>query len=172
MTRYIGQASDTEVFQLNGTEEIKALLKSLPEKIGQKIERKAMKQATMEVEKEVRRLVPVKSGTLRNSIHVTVRKKKNVFIGSVSAGGGEAYYARFIEYGWVHKGHKIVQRVRGRRGKYRFRKVAIPTSRGHIPGQKFMRGAIASKAQSVINILTDSLKEFAEKEIAKAKAKR
>jgi len=159
MTRIIGQGIDTETFVLNGAEEIKAMLKKLPEKLGKKIERKAMVIAGKEVHEEVLRRVPVKSGHLKASIKYKVRKKGHQYIGSITVGGKDAWHARFIEYGFVHTGHKI----KGKAGK--------PTSRGHVPGRKFMRGAIASKAQSVVDIFTDTLKEFAEKEITKIKAK-
>jgi HK97 gp10 family phage protein len=150
----------TDMLNLRGADELKAMLKQLPEKLGRKIERKAMVVATEAVHTEVLRRVPTKHGDLKASIKVKVRKKRQQYIGSITAGGEKAYHAQFIEYGFVHTGHKI----KGKDGK--------PTSRGHVPGRKFMRGAIASKAQSVVDIFTDTLKEFAEKEIAKVQAKK
>lgn len=157
------RVTQTDTFKINGAEELKALFKKLPEKVGNRLQRKALVKANKILIDEVIKNVPVDEGALRASIEGKIRKRGHQYIAQVMAGGEQAWYAHLVEYGFVHTGHKTTSKITGKK----IQKSQKPTSRGHVPGKKYLRGSLANKAQTIIDTLTDSMKELFEKEVLK-----
>lgn len=90
---------------INGLKELDASLKLLPEKMQRNVLRAALRAGSKEIADEAKRLAPVKSGRLRDSIRVTSRIKYGQPTAKVVAGGRSkdkkksAWYAHFIEFG-------------------------------------------------------------------------
>lgn len=90
---------------VTGLKELDAALGTLPEKMQRNVLRAALRAGAKEIADEAKRLAPVKSGRLRDSIRVTSRIRYGTPTATVVAGGrgkGKnkgAWYAHFIEYG-------------------------------------------------------------------------
>jgi HK97 gp10 family phage protein len=76
-------------------------LATLPERAKARIA-PALASAADEMVDLARRLAPKKTGRLRESI----RKEQNGLVTRVTAGGGEAFYARFVEFGTAPRENK------------------------------------------------------------------
>lgn len=94
----------TEFVHISGLKELQKMLDTLPAKLEANIMRGAMRAGAKVIEVEAKNNVPVKSGVLRDSIRVTGRLKGHTVSASIKAGGktkngGDAYYAKWVEYG-------------------------------------------------------------------------
>lgn len=94
-------------FELTGVENaIAAVRRAVTPVNDQRIGENAGK-ALEPVAEEARRLAPVRSGTLRDSIVVSTQlggystDARVVYVGPLTAGGSDAFYAHFIEFGTV-----------------------------------------------------------------------
>lgn len=59
----------------------------------------ALQTCAATIRDQAKTLCPVKTGKLRRSIRIQTRKEAEALSIGVSAGNGEASYARFVEYG-------------------------------------------------------------------------
>ena len=100
---------------VTGLRELQSFLDTLSPKIEKNILRGALRSGAKVIESEAKANVPVKDGVLRDSIRVTGRLKGHTVTASIKAGGktksGDAFYARFVEYGTA--AHVINGRNRG-----------------------------------------------------------
>ena len=107
----------SEPINIQGGREIDAALKALPAKVADKVVRFALRAGANVIRQAALEQVPVKGGTLRDSIKVSVRKQRggtgivsSVRAGSRKAGGGGVFYAHMVERGT--KPHRIRSRTR------------------------------------------------------------
>lgn len=90
---------------MTGLRELDDALKALPDKIQRNILRAALRAGSKEIAEEAKRLVPVRSGRLRDTIRVTSRLVNGVPTAKVVAGGRAkgkskgAWYAHLVEFG-------------------------------------------------------------------------
>ena len=109
------------------------------------------------VEAEAKRLVPEKTGALRNAIKVRRGKRTNRGSFSVLCVVGRRYfvgdefYGAFQEFGWKHGGRK------GRKS----------SNRTNIPGEHFMEYAFDAVAPAAIQVVTNAIKAGIERGGAK-----
>jgi len=96
--------------------------------------------------------IPVDTGALRRSVKVSTRSSRGVVSAKVSAGGKDAWYARFVEFGTA------AHVIKAKPGRFLSIGGAYLTSVNH-PGARakpFMRPALDNKAD-------DALRAFAAK---------
>lgn len=89
-------------FQIQGLDELKRQLDTLPAKIEANVMRGALRAGCSVLQKEAQARVPVKSGALRNSIRVSFARRSQRYgwlRAHVRAGNKDAWYAHLIEYG-------------------------------------------------------------------------
>jgi HK97 gp10 family phage protein len=89
---------------VTGLAELERALNELPDKVAKNVARAALRAAAAPVLEEARRLVPVKSGKLRDSLRITTSLRGGVPKAFVKVGpGGKKYrgtfYANMIERG-------------------------------------------------------------------------
>lgn len=160
----------TEI-KIEGLADLQALLDALPAKIEGRIVRGALRAGAKVVADEAKRRCPVGTdvpkgetpGSLRDSIHVSMRSKQGRITATIKAGGEKAYYAHMVEYGTAR--HWIKPRNR----KSLFIAGLFKEAIEH-PGAKkhpFMRPAIDSKAVEALQAVADYMKARIDKEIAK-----
>ncbi len=90
----------TTDIEIKGLSELQALLDELPTTMEVKVVRGGLRAAAKVIEAEAKRLCPMgRTGLLRSSIHTTMRSKRGHITATVKAGGKEAWYAHFVEYG-------------------------------------------------------------------------
>ena len=90
---------------LHGAEQLLASLRSFEPKLAKKVLRNAMREAARPILEEAKRLVPVDTGELRDSL--VIRAAKRVRKGSVGVVvqtergffKGDTYYGAFVEFG-------------------------------------------------------------------------
>lgn len=82
-----------------GLKELQAKLAKMPERAKAEMA-KELDRGANEIAALARGLAPVKSGTLKASIQV--EKGRHELSRKVVAGGGDAFYARFVEFGHGH----------------------------------------------------------------------
>jgi len=88
--------------KVKGLAELERALSQLPDKLERNVVRSALRMGAKQIEAEAKRLVPVKSGELRDSIRVSVRLIKGKPVATIKAGGrgkGGAFYAQMVEFG-------------------------------------------------------------------------
>lgn len=84
---------------VTGLAQLKEALAQFPLKLERNVLRGGLRAGARLIEAEAERLVPVKTGRLRESIRVSTRSRRGVVSASVKAGSREAFYARWIEFG-------------------------------------------------------------------------
>ncbi|MDB6061563.1 MAG: hypothetical protein JWM78_1666 [Verrucomicrobiaceae bacterium] len=101
-------SSDTTII---GLAELEKALDEFPEKLQRNVLRGAIRAACKVIADEAKARVPVLTGTLRDTIRVSVRIVEGVVVGSVKAGsrvkggsgksgaGRGAFYAQMVEFG-------------------------------------------------------------------------
>lgn len=167
---------------VTGLAELQKALDQFPAAVERNIMRGALRAGASVIAEEARRLVPVNTGQLRESIRVSVRVSNGRIIASVKAGGrykvysrskaikGAAYrtakpgggfeyhapfYAHFVEFGTAS--HAIAAKT----GKGLFVNGQMIHSVNH-PGARpkpFMRPAFHSKAQAAVEAMADYMRE-------------
>lgn len=125
--------------QIYGMKEITKILKNFPIKVRRNALKGALKAGAKPVLEEAKRRVPVKSGSLKNSLDIVTRKTKDEDVLMVSvlprssktktkrlklSNGktwkikgqvGSGWYAHFVEYGTYAKRAVPLQRKRGKK---------------------------------------------------------
>lgn len=98
--------------KLKGVGDLKKKFAKLAAKAQNKIGRRGLAEAAKVYRKEMRTRAPKDTGKLRKSIRYKIRRqRRGLFRGRVGV-TGEAYYARFIEYG--SSPHRIPSKTTGR----------------------------------------------------------
>ena len=104
----IGSAQSRVSIYFDGLSHAQEALATLPAKIQSRVVRLAARKAAKPVADAARSNAPVDSGTLRGAIQVVTlrsRKFKNIVKVAVTPGkkwfNGDAYYAGFIEFGYM-----------------------------------------------------------------------
>jgi HK97 gp10 family phage protein len=92
-------ASDQSI-SISGLADLQKMLDELPAKIEANIMRGALRQGANIYRDRARANAPVgKSGKLKKSIKVKTTLRKGKAISQIVAGGGDAWYAKFVEFG-------------------------------------------------------------------------
>lgn len=143
-----------------GLAELELALNQLPDKLAKNVARAALRAGAKPILEEARRLVPVRSGKLRDTLRITTSMKGGTPRAFIKAGPGgtkkfkKIYYAHMIERGTAK--HLIV----AARGKM------LPIAGGrksvNHPGarkQPFMRPAADSQAAAAIDAFAAKLRE-------------
>lgn len=92
-------ASDQSI-SVSGLADLQKMLDELPAKIEANIMRGALRQGANVYRDRARAAAPVgKTGRLRKSIKVKTNVKRGKATSQVVAGGGDVFYAKFVEFG-------------------------------------------------------------------------
>lgn len=172
--------------KLHGFEEIKKELTALPKKIEARIIRKALQDAAKIIEAEVRKNLTAviqknddgtqkyvsgtsttskKYGSIFKNLKVKPARKRGNEIG-FDITCGDSFWARFIEYGFMHKGHKAEYTdLKGLKHKTR----SGQDEHFQVEARPFMRPAFFAKRKEALNLVSERLIEYAEKEFKKIK---
>lgn len=140
--------------KLKGFAELQKALDELPEKIERNIVRSALRAAAKVTEAEAKRLVPVRTGKLRDSIRVNTRIVKGKPTATITVGGSSSkkskktypFYAHFVEFG--AKAHFI----KPKKAKSLFIAGVMRNGVDHPGARKspFMRPALDASAQAAV----------------------
>jgi HK97 gp10 family phage protein len=85
---------------ISGLSELQKMLDELPAKIEANIMRGALRQGANIYRDRARANAPVgKTGKLKKSIKVKTTLRKGKAVSQIVAGGGDAWYAKFVEFG-------------------------------------------------------------------------
>lgn len=85
--------------KIDGLADLQRMLDELPAKVEANIMRGAIRAGAKVIEDRAKELAPVKSGALRDSIKVSTRSKRGQVSATIRAGGGKAFYAKWVEFG-------------------------------------------------------------------------
>ena len=149
-----------------GLKELDEAMKQLSDKLQRNVLRAALRAGSKEIADEAKRLVPVKTGRLRDTIRVTSRVIKGVPTAKVVAGGASkgkrkgAFYAPMIEFG---TNAHIIRSKTG--GTLSFNGVKVFEVQ-HPGAQKkpFMRPASDARAQAAVQRFAEYLRSRLTKE--------
>jgi len=83
---------------VKGLAELDRFLQQLPANMEANVLRGALRAGAVVVAQEVRRLVPVRTGTLRDGIKVSTRSRRGKVTASIRATGKHAYIAHMLEF--------------------------------------------------------------------------
>ncbi len=139
--------------------ELEKFLNELPEKVQVKVARNAMAFGARIIRDEAKTIVPIKTGSLKQSIRVSTRRDRDGTISaSIRAGGktktGDAFYAHMVEFGT--QPHFIKPKGKALKIGGNF------TGPVHHPGARpkpFMRPALDSKWQESVQAAAARMKE-------------
>jgi len=148
---------------VKGLSDLNKLLNEFPAKVEGNIMRGAMRAGAKVFEDRAKQLVPVKSGSLRDSIKVRTRSKRGRVSATVSAGDKKAFYAHMVEFGTAQ--HFI--KPKSRKSLF-FAGLAMDVV-DH-PGAKskpFMRPALDGGQTEAVNAAADYIRKRIDKEAAK-----
>ena len=172
-----------------GLDKLLSELQDLPLKIERNIYRGALRAGAKVIVDEAKRLVPIDSSDLRDSIRASVRVGRNngKITANIKAGNKKAFYANFIEHGTVR--HYIKASIRPQRLTRRgLKTISIKTlnkieSRGGLviggrfvgtevihPGSRkhpFMRPALDTKWRDAVTAFADYVRTRLPKEVGK-----
>lgn len=141
--------------RLEGHEQLQRWLTNLGPKLAKKITRKALREGCKVVAKEVKVTVPVDSGELKKSIAVRVVKKRKKDWIRFRIHTGDAFYARFLEYGFFKR---PVRRTEAGKfisiGRNRDRQGKAVEDATWIPPRPFMRQAFERKQDESLKAIT------------------
>jgi len=127
--------------EVNGLDEVLKKLKKLPEKVQKRVLVGAVRAGAKPIIKEAKRLVPVRTGTLKKSIGVVKRRSKNknlihFTVTPRKKKGG--WYAHYVEFGTLK-----------------------------MSARPFMRPAYEKEGENSIKFVREYMKKRVDKEIAK-----
>jgi len=91
-------ANEQEI-TITGLSDLQKMLDELPAKVEANIMRGALRQGANVYRDRARANVPVRSRNLQRSIKVKASVRKGKVITQIVAGGGDAFYAKFLEFG-------------------------------------------------------------------------
>lgn len=124
---------------IEGIDNLKKLLKSLPNKVKKSLYKKAMKPAMKLIHDAAKANAPVDSGLLKDSIKIKAFSKKNfVGVDVFTDATGDTFYGAFQEYG---------------------------TSKMAPKG--YMRQAVDSQGQAALDLAAERIKHLIEQEAKK-----
>lgn len=173
-------------YELHGFKELKEELLKLPKKIEQQLIRKALKKSAQillaEVKKNLQGLNFVyvnetgefqrskhsrKYGTIESNLKIkTAAKKLNTIGFEITT--GDAFWARYIEYGWLHaSGYKREYGKHLRKTRYGRMRRYGQKKHGEIPARPFMRPAFWAKRKEILSYFESELKKITEKKLTK-----
>lgn len=138
--------------KINGLNEVKEKLKSLPDKVRAKVSRRALNQAAKILEAEAKARCPKDSGALAASIRTRVSVSTKREQAKIIAGNETAWYAHLVEYGFMHT----------TRGPKNQRK---PTSRGFVDGKAFLRNTAEAKFEPAVDQFEQVVVETVQKDV-------
>lgn len=152
--------------EVKGLRELDTLLAGLPDKLRANILRGALNAAGKEIAEEARRLAPVQTGTLRDSIRVSTRLVRGttnveakVKVGGKQKGKRSAFYARFIEFGTA------AHIIRGRNGPLKFNGThTLEVAHPGVKKKPFMRPALDARLPSALEAFRERLRKRMTKE--------
>jgi HK97 gp10 family phage protein len=161
--------------QVKGLAALQAALDQLPAKVEANIMRGAMRAGAKVIQAEAKRLVPVSppnaenvrlyggyEGLLRDSIRVRIKLRRGTVTASVRAGGGkvkgtgDAYYARWVEYGT--KAHSITAATAGALAIKGGRPVHTVAHPGAQP-KPYLRPALDGKARDAVEAVAAYIRQ-------------
>lgn len=148
---------------VKGLDQLDKALRELPEKLQRNVARAGLRAGAKVIADEARRLVPVKSGKLRDTIRVTSRIRNGEPTASVKAGNPKkgVFYAHMIERGTAK--HHIVaapgKTLRLPNGT-RVRAISHPGA----TKKPFMRPAADTQAQAAVSAFGAYMRRRIEKE--------
>lgn len=132
---------------VKGLKELQKFMDTLSPKLEANVMRSALRAGANVIKAAAKQNVPVKSGTLRDSIRVTTRSRGGKVSASVNVGGKKAWYAHIIEFTGA-AAHKIT----AKKGSALAFAGGLYESVDH-PGMKakaFFRPALDAQAQNAI----------------------
>jgi len=92
--------ANDQLITVQGLSDLQKMLDELPAKIEVNIMRGALRQGANVYRDRARANAPVgKTGRLKKSIKVKTTLRKGKAISQIVAGGGDAFYAKFVEFG-------------------------------------------------------------------------
>ena len=92
--------ANDQLITVQGLSDLQKMLDELPAKIEANIMRGALRQGANIYRDRARANAPVgKTGRLKKSIKVKTTIRKGKAISQIVAGGGDAFYAKFVEFG-------------------------------------------------------------------------
>lgn len=92
--------ANDQLITVQGLSDLQKMLDELPAKIEANIMRGALRQGANVYRDRARANAPVgKTGRLKKSIKVKTTLRKGKAISQIVAGGGDAFYAKFVEFG-------------------------------------------------------------------------
>lgn len=153
--------------EIKGGKELYDALQQLPAKIERNVMRGAIRAGALVIQEEAKRLVPVKSGALRESIRVSVRAIRGKVFATIRAGSNKgkdaAFYAHFVEFGTA--AHE--ERPQGAKSLFFAGVFSEVVKHPGATPKPFMRPALDAKAQSAIDAVADYVRERLPKEFSK-----
>lgn len=155
----------TGAVEIKGLAELHKALQELPATIERNVLRGGLRAGGAVIADEARRLVPVDSGAVRDSIRVSmrVRSKAGWVNANVKAGNKAAWYARLLEFGTARH---VIKPKNSRslflRGLF-VKGVEHPGARA----RPFMRPAFDGKARAAIDAMADYIRARLPRELKK-----
>lgn len=146
----------TSTVSVKGLRELQTFLNQLPAKLEANVLRSALRAGAREVQKEARRLVPVKSGRLRAGLKISTSSRRGRALAKVKATGKHAFLAPWLEYGT--RPHVIKPGKRRRALAVNGRAVAAIDHPGAQP-KPFMRPALDARAQAAVLAVGNAIKK-------------
>ncbi len=165
-------------FQIQGLDELKRQLDTLPAKIEGNVMRGALRAGVNVLKKEAEAHVPVKTGALRKSIRISFARKSQQYgwlRAHLKAGNKDAWYAHLIEYGtasyYSGTGSTVAgpYDIRASKGKSLFFAGLFSQAITH-PGirpQPFMRPALDKAAAPALDAVAHYIRNRLPRELAK-----
>lgn len=150
--------------RIDGLADLHKLLQELPAKVESNVLRGGLRAGAKIIEAEAKRLVPVKSGDLRDSVRVSMRSRRGKVTAEIKAGNKKAYYAHMVEGGTAR--HLI--RPKNRKSLFF---AALAREQVTHPGARrkpFMRPAFDSKSRAAIEKMAEYIRQRLPKEFRKA----
>lgn len=89
----------SELLHVGGLAALERAMGELPLKLERNVVRGALRAGSKVFLQEARRRVPVKTGALRKSIRISVRRIKGQLVATTKAGNQQAFYAHMVEFG-------------------------------------------------------------------------
>lgn len=149
--------------EIKGAAELYAALQQLPAKIERNVMRGAIRAGALVIQEEAKRLVPMKSGALRDSVRVSVRAVRGRVFATIRAGNSKAFYAHMVEFGTA--AHE--ERPQGAKSLFFAGVFSDVVKHPGATPKPFMRPALDAKATAAIDAVAQYVRERLPKEISK-----
>lgn len=149
--------------KFSGLKELDVALQGLTDKLQRNVLRAGLRAGAKEIAEEAKRLVPVRSGRLRDTIRVTSRNVKGVPTAKVVAGGKAqgkkkgAFYAHLVERGTA--AHSISARAGTKSLVINGRPVGRSVTHSGAKKKPFMRPALDGRMQAAVERTAQYIRE-------------